>query len=101
MASQPAEGFLRFLVKKGLLESQCNADGETYQAVQDALPCLAAVWRYVNPSSTRCGFEDALRRAVNRFQLTRRSFCLGSSSSSMDLGASATNMSSSVAPQPR
>lgn len=96
VVSQPLEGFLSFLLKRGLLESQCGIDGETCQATQEALPCLAAVWRYVDPASNRCGFEDALRRAVNRFQRTRRSFSFGGSSSSLDVSASLANVSSAV-----
>merc|ERR1719359_2102415 len=88
MISQPLETLLKLLFKRGSLESQSNVDGEMYVAVQDALPCLAAVWRYVDPSSNRSGFEDSLRRAVNRFQRTRRSFSFGNSSSSLDAGPS-------------
>lgn len=77
MVSQPLEILLGYLYKNGLLE----ADGELYLARQEAKPCLAALWRYVDPSSNRSGFEDALRRAVNRFQRTRPSFSFGDSSS--------------------
>merc|ERR1712216_288876 len=82
MIGQPLENLLSFLSRRGLLESQCMAEGETYLAVQEALPCLTAIWRYVDPSSTRSGFEDALRRAVNRFQRTRPAFSFGGSSAS-------------------
>lgn len=85
--SHPLESLLQFLCRKGLLESQSNVDGEMYLAVQEALPCLMAIWRYVDPASNKSGFEDALRRAVNRFQRTRRSFSFGGSSLS-DVGSS-------------
>lgn len=81
MVGQPLETLLCFMSKNGLLESQNSADGQLYLAKQDAKPCLAALWRYVDPSSNRSGFEDALRRAVNRFQRTRPSFSFGDSSS--------------------
>jgi len=97
MISQPLETLLKLLFKRGSLETQYNVDGEMYVAVQDALPCLAAVWRYVDPSSNRSGFEDSLRRAVNRFQRTRRSFSFGNSSSSLDVGPSRASRPSSSA----
>jgi len=97
LVSQPLESLLSFFVKKGLLEAQRMVDGESYQALQEAIPCLAAVWRYVDPASNRSGFEDALRRAVNRFQRTRPSLSmLGARSRSFDAGSSCSNASSST-----
>lgn len=77
--SKPLESLLRHLMRKGLLEREINVDGETCSASQEALPCLTSIWRYIDPSSNRSGFEDALRRAVNRFQRSRPSFCFGKS----------------------
>lgn len=97
LVSQPLESLLNFFFKKGLLEGQRMVDGETYQALQEAIPCLAAVWRYVDPASNRCGFEDALRRAVNRFQRTRPSLTmLGAPSRSLDAESPCGNASSST-----
>merc|ERR1711988_122915 len=81
LTSYPLQALLDMLRKKGVLESQCTPDGEMYFAVQDALPCLWTLWRFVEPSSNRSGFEDSLRRAVNRFQRTRQSFSFGNRSS--------------------
>jgi hypothetical protein len=82
MLCQPLEILLQTLQKKGLLECHATLDGEIASATQEAFSCLTSIWRYVDPSLSSRGFEDSLRRAVNRFQRTRRSFSFSSKVSS-------------------
>lgn len=68
---RPLQDLLRIFLQKGLLDSSASPEGEVVlSAKQSARSCFTVLRRFFEPSSTRSGVEDALRRAVNRFQRT-------------------------------
>jgi len=66
--SLPCEELLTFLKDNGILKSRETPLGEALSVNEEARGALHALWRFFDPSLTPSGFEDALRRAVNRFQ---------------------------------
>jgi len=99
--TQPVKELLNVLLRKGLLDCARTADGEVWSATQDGLGCLAAIWRFVDPSLSSAGQEDALRRAVNRMQRLKPSFSFIRPSTTSDLGAMVGNASSPLAVEDR
>lgn len=67
----PLQMLLRTLISSDMIESRLTPDGEILQARQEARPVFAMLRRFFEPSTTRSGVEDALRRCVNRSQRLR------------------------------
>eukprot|EP00931_Biecheleriopsis_adriatica_P009443 TRINITY_DN110514_c0_g1_i1.p1 TRINITY_DN110514_c0_g1~~TRINITY_DN110514_c0_g1_i1.p1 ORF type:complete len:1030 (-),score=184.62 TRINITY_DN110514_c0_g1_i1:127-3216(-) len=69
--SGPLRTLLRSLVNLHMVESRQTPEGEVLQAIPDARPGFVVLRRFFEPSTTRSGVEDAIRRCVNRCQRLR------------------------------
>jgi hypothetical protein len=74
LLAQPLRDILDTMLAKGLLESTTVDGIESRSASEGVRQCMLAAWRFFDPSLTRSGMEDGLRRAVNRFQRQRPAF---------------------------
>jgi hypothetical protein len=72
--ASPLKSVIEALMQNELLESIQTAGLDGVVAREDARSCLMAAWRFFDPSLTRSGLEDSLRRAVNRFQRLQPAF---------------------------
>lgn len=107
--ARPCRDLIDLLLRRGLVEKNVQHmtvnGAETVSLSEDAQPCLLALRRFLDPTLMRCGVEDALRRAVNRYQRLQHefSFCLtstagGGSDDVAGIGPAAAAFDSSSSP---
>jgi len=78
--AKPLQQLLQLLLQLGLLEKSKEDGSPVLQAKSEAKPCLASLRRVFDPSATRAGVEDAIRRSVNRHQRLKPQFQFASRS---------------------
>jgi len=70
----PLLELLAAMAQQDILEKRQTDDFIAYSVAPGGRPCLQTLRRFLEPTATRSGVEDVLRRAVNRRQRLRPAF---------------------------